>query len=123
MKKVFTLLITCFLFFKSYALSGDKKASSVETHTKTRITYRDMIIDASYFADDFTAYVCEGFSRTFTVTGGTNFQWYKDDVAIPGATSNQYTVTEAGKYRANNSNTVTVIISKKPAKPTITFID
>ncbi len=130
MKKVFTLLISCFFFFRSYAWNDTGKASAGETPARARIAYRDVMPGAAYFADDFLAYVCEGYSRTFTVTaaGAKSFIWYKDDVPIPGETSNKLTVTKAGKYKAkpdnaNMSNTVTVIIAQKPARPTLTFID
>ena len=91
-----------------------------------------MSIAAPYFADDFIAYVCEGLSRTFTVTtdgGATTFSWYRNDVLIVGATTNQLTVSTAGKYKAkasnsnNFSNTVTVVMAKKPAKPKLTFTE
>jgi hypothetical protein len=130
MKKLSILLIICFFFFKSYALNDDNKAASSATPTKVRLTYRDVIFGAPYFADDFTAYVCEGYSRTFTASspGATSFIWYKNDVVIEGATTNQLTVTTAGKYKAkpNNasmSNTVTVVMVQKPSKPTITFTE
>lgn len=131
MKKVFILLIICFFFFKGHSLNDDDKTLSGAPHTKVRLTYRDVMFGAPYFAEDFTAYVCEGSSRTFTVSsnGATSFIWYKNDVVIKGETSNQLTVYTAGKYKAkavetnNMSNTVTVIMIQKPSKPTVTFIE
>jgi hypothetical protein len=127
MKKVFTLLIICFFFFKSYALNADYKDAPGAIYANVRVTYRDLLTPP---ADDFIAYVCEGLSRTFTVTssGATSYTWYKDGVVIPGATSDKLTVNSAGKYnaKANNgslSNTVTVVMSQKPGKPSITFTE
>ena len=125
-----TLLIICFFFFKSYALSEEHKAISKENHSNTGINYGDMGAGTAYFADDFTAYVCEGYSRTFTVSGDPNskYQWYKDSKILRGETSNALSVNSAGKYTATvdgkfATNSVTVIMSKIPAKPRLTFID
>lgn len=46
--------------------------------------------------------ICAGSSLTLTGTGsksGLTFQWRKDNVAIPGATSPTYLVTTSGYYR------------------------
>lgn len=46
--------------------------------------------------------LCHGDSKTLTVdlpATVTDIQWYKDDVAIPGATSNTYIVSESGTYK------------------------
>lgn len=43
--------------------------------------------------------LCSGESWDAVATIGTsNFQWYKDNVAIVGATSNTYTITTIGEY-------------------------
>jgi uncharacterized protein (TIGR02145 family) len=39
-----------------------------------------------------------------TVTGQTSYAWYKDNVAISGATSNTYVPTIAGDYKVQVSN-------------------
>ena len=61
--------------------------------------------------------VCSGSTVTFSITGtGSTFQWRKDGIAIPGATSASYTipaaaVTDTGNYdvmiSANCSPTIT----------------
>lgn len=45
---------------------------------------------------------CNGItSITLTVTGsGSNFQWYKDDILIPGETNTTYNATSPGNYFA-----------------------
>jgi len=46
--------------------------------------------------------ICEGEEAILTATQPStadHFQWYKDDVAIPGATNNSYAATESGAYR------------------------
>lgn len=44
--------------------------------------------------------LCQGASFTNSIYSpyDTNIQWYKDGVAIPGATSSTYDITEAGTY-------------------------
>ncbi|QEC56098.1 T9SS type B sorting domain-containing protein [Flavisolibacter ginsenosidimutans] len=48
-----------------------------------------------------TATVCAGSSVTLTATGGANYQWYKDGVAINNAFSSTYTATQSGRYAAD----------------------
>lgn len=46
--------------------------------------------------------LCYGETKTLTVDlppTVTNIKWYKNNVEIPGATTNTYTVTESGTYR------------------------
>ena len=44
--------------------------------------------------------LCQGgsFNNTISSPYDTNIQWYKDDVAIPGATGTSYVITEPGSY-------------------------
>jgi uncharacterized delta-60 repeat protein/gliding motility-associated-like protein len=67
-----------------------------------------------------TATVCAGGPALLTVNGGTSYQWYKDGIAITGATSANYTATQAGIYSADifngscsgkSSNNATVTVS------------
>ncbi len=51
-----------------------------------------------------SATICAGSSQVLTVTGGTSYQWYKDGVAINGATTATYTATQAGSYTADIIN-------------------
>lgn len=46
--------------------------------------------------------LCQGgsFNNTLLSPYDTNIQWYKDDVAIPGANSTSYLITEPGTYYA-----------------------
>lgn len=48
-----------------------------------------------------TVVLCSGGSATLTVSGGTSYQWYRDGVAISGATLPNYTVATPGKYTAD----------------------
>ncbi|HEX4945599.1 MAG TPA: hypothetical protein VFZ34_02900 [Blastocatellia bacterium] len=41
---------------------------------------------------------CEGAGTTLTATGTGTFMWFKDNVLIPGQTTNSLTVTMAGSY-------------------------
>lgn len=44
--------------------------------------------------------LCEGTEKTIMpTTNGTIFQWFKDNVAIPGATLKDFKVTQAGSYK------------------------
>jgi gliding motility-associated-like protein len=70
-----------------------------------------------------TAAICTGSSQLLTATGGTSYQWYKDGVAISGATTGTYSVTESGLYtadiingtcRAKATNSATVTVSTLP---------
>ncbi|MEO6071045.1 MAG: gliding motility-associated C-terminal domain-containing protein, partial [Chitinophagaceae bacterium] len=67
--------------------------------------------------------ICSGGSATLTATGGTSYQWYKDGVAISGATTNVFAATQAGTYTADiikdkckskASNAAIVVIGSKP---------
>jgi gliding motility-associated-like protein len=68
--------------------------------------------------------LCSGGAVTVTATGGTSYQWYKDGVAITGATQNTYSITAAGTYTADiingeckgkASNSVVATISNSPS--------
>jgi len=76
--------------------------------------------------------ICPGGTITNTISSGFGtVQWYKNDVAIPGATSTTYVITEPGNYYATAVNTqcpgppvttlstaVTVNPNCTPASPT-----
>jgi hypothetical protein len=69
--------------------------------------------------------ICEGKSTEFTASylpataSNVTYQWYKDNVSIPTATTASYTATEAGVYKVtatstcNPSSPVTVISTNK----------
>ncbi len=68
--------------------------------------------------------ICPGGSLTLTVTGGTSYQWKKDGVDIPGATSATYDATSAGTYTATiingscsgpASNSSVITVSSSPS--------
>lgn len=48
-----------------------------------------------------TAVLCAGGIDTLKLSGGTSYQWYRDGVAIEGATTDTYLVKEAGTYTAD----------------------
>lgn len=48
-----------------------------------------------------TLSLCAGGTDTLKVNGGTSYQWYRDGVAIEGATTDTYVVKEAGTYTAD----------------------
>ena len=51
-----------------------------------------------------TATLCGGGSVQLATSGGTAYQWYRDGVAIPGATAATYDATAAGAYRVAITN-------------------
>ena len=52
-----------------------------------------------------TAFVRDILSVVAKVTSGEiNYQWYKDEIAIPGATTSSYEITEKGSYYVKISN-------------------
>jgi len=65
---------------------------------------------------------CEGHFTWLRATGGSSYQWYKNNVMIPGANSLTYKVTKAGNYfcavagagAACSGNTDTIFINVKP---------
>jgi len=48
--------------------------------------------------------ICEGRSQVLAANGGTSYQWKRDGVDIPGATSSTYTATVAGIYSVTIKN-------------------
>lgn len=68
------------------------------------------------------AVVCPGSSLTLTVSGGTTYQWYRNDTVITGATSATYAATQAGRYKVDifagtckgGSSNVSVLTSGVP---------
>lgn len=48
--------------------------------------------------------ICNGRSVVLTSSTAANYQWYKDGILIPGATSQTYTATKAGSYRIYTQN-------------------
>ncbi len=100
-------------------------------------------IDAGYKCNVPTPVVtgslqlCNGFATTLSATGNPVYQWYKDGVAISGATNQTYTTTlagasptPAGSYTVTStdiggctsapSSPAVVTIPAPPAKPVIT---
>lgn len=72
---------------------------------------------------------CAGSSLALTSSPARAYQWYKDSVAISGATAQQYIVNAPGRYSVltteNNcaspmSTGVTITVRPAPPKPTIT---
>jgi hypothetical protein len=67
-------------------------------------SFQDVTINAlpTISIADATGGFCSGSSTTITTTvsAGTVFAWYKDDVLIVGQTGSTLTVTEAAEYKA-----------------------
>jgi iron-sulfur cluster repair protein YtfE (RIC family) len=79
-------------------------------------------------ASDVTTF-CSGGSVTLSSSIVSGNQWYKDDVLIPGATSQTYLVNTSGTYTSKvtttgctsvASNGIVVTVNPVPAAPTIT---
>jgi uncharacterized delta-60 repeat protein len=72
-------------------------------------------------------YFCIGSSLALTSSSSSNNQWYKDGVAIPGATAQTYNATQSGKYTVQVSNgtcsstsiPMDVTASPAPVPPTL----
>ncbi|HYO21478.1 MAG TPA: gliding motility-associated C-terminal domain-containing protein [Flavisolibacter sp.] len=70
------------------------------------------------------ATICAGGSVTLTATGGTSYQWYRNNFQIAGATSATYPAPQAGSYsvdiinsfgcKAKASNTSEVTVTTSP---------
>ena len=73
---------------------------------------------------------CVGGSVILTSSAATGNQWFKDGIAIPGATTATYTATTQGVYTVTATNNsgctsvasaaTTVTVNSNPATPTIT---
>ncbi|CAN5500755.1 hypothetical protein BH11BAC2_BH11BAC2_01860 [soil metagenome] len=77
--------------------SGDNASAS--HRPKLTIQYSYAKIDSSG-----PLHLCTGGSVTFTTNAGYTYQWYKNGVAIAGATSVNYTTSTAGSYYVVLSN-------------------
>ena len=80
----------------------DSSLSSVDcTATSSNFTFTVNALPTIAIADA-TGGFCSGSSTTITTTvsAGTVFAWYKDDVLIVGQTGSTLTVSEAGEYTA-----------------------
>jgi uncharacterized delta-60 repeat protein len=72
-------------------------------------------------------YFCAGSSLALTSSSASNNQWFKDGVAIPGATAQTFNATQSGKYTVQVSNgtcsstsiPLDVTASPAPAPPTL----
>ena len=64
--------------------------------------------------------ICQGTPTTLSTTSGYAYQWFKDNVAISGATTFQYTTDQSGVYYVNvNAGSC----SAKSAEYTVVAID
>lgn len=64
--------------------------------------------------------LCTGQTTLLSTTAGYQYQWFKDNVAIAGATNNSYLATESGLYYVNvNAGSC----SAQSANYTVQFID
>jgi gliding motility-associated-like protein len=71
-----------------------------------------------------SATICQGGSKVLTATGGTSYEWKRNNITIPGQTGATYTATEAGIYsviitngtcQGPASNTTEIIQDPTPA--------
>ena len=108
----------------------DSSLSSVDcTKTSLDFTFTVNALPTISIADA-TGGFCSGSSTTITTTvsAGTVFAWYKDDVLIVGQTGSTLTVSEAGEYTATvtDGNGCTSLLSngldiEEFASPTVTI--
>jgi gliding motility-associated-like protein len=81
-------------------------------------------------ATPVNTFICEGSSVTLTASGGATYQWYLNNVSIPGASSATYAATEPGTYtvvptsaagcRGLTSNPITLTLINRP-QPDFSF--
>lgn len=71
-------------------------------------------------ANPVNATVCEGQSVTLSTTGGVTYEWQKDGVVIPSATTSSYIANVSGNYTVtsnvcpNYSAAIQVVVKPKP---------
>jgi hypothetical protein len=74
--------------------------------------------------------VCEGSSVLLTSSVSSNNQWYRDGMAISGATNQTYQATQSGSYTVRqvfngctsaNSNTAAVVVNPAATTPVISI--
>jgi hypothetical protein len=66
---------------------------------------------------------CEGGNVTLSSSPADNYQWYKNNNLIAGATAQSYTVTSSGNYEVrttnscatSNSNIITITVTPRPS--------
>ncbi|MFB3851804.1 MAG: hypothetical protein ACE14Q_07775, partial [Acidobacteriota bacterium] len=85
------------------------------------LSYSDQASSIKPIINGSTTNICPAQSISLTTqTGKTNYQWYKEGVAISGANSYQYSATESGSYSVSftdennctstsNPHTVTIV--------------
>ncbi len=89
---------------------------SVITSNVSLIIIANPIISASGSLN-----ICEGSSITFASTAAANYQWTRNNVAIPGATGQTYTTSKAGNYKVYEVTTCglkysnKLVLTKSPA--------
>ena len=75
--------------------------------------------------------LCTGGSVVLSSSAASGNQWYKDGMAISGATTQSYTATQAAIYTtrvtvngctSNSSASITVVVNSIPATPSITRV-
>jgi Leucine-rich repeat (LRR) protein len=66
--------------------------------------------------------LCEGQSRTLTATLGNTYQWFRNGIAINGATQRTFTATDAGAYTVRVANAQGCANTSEPVDITITPI-
>jgi len=74
--------------------------------------------------------LCDGESVILISSSTSNNKWYKNGIAVPNATQESFTITEAGTYYVEvstsngickiSSDNIVVVVNPIPAKPTIT---
>ena len=85
--------------------------------------------DPLIIAPDGPTIFCEGDSVRLFAQGATNYQWFKDNVAIAGATEESYLALSSGFFHVtytdqngcnSTADSIQVIVNPGPTKPVIT---
>jgi hypothetical protein len=100
-----TVMVTPYLYFNSERFAGDAVSFDIRVipQTKPEAGYEQNVVEHIEYCHGETVSIDVHHSQGLNLT----YQWYKDHVAIPGATGREYTISEeasrsseSGRYYA-----------------------
>ncbi|WP_281238407.1 Ig-like domain-containing protein [Flavobacterium praedii] len=111
----------------NYTIQTNSSQCTTVANVTGTITVTEQPTKPSITASSSTSFCAPG-SVVLNSSTPTGNQWYKDAVAIVGATANNYTATDSGSYTVNTtqndcisqeSNQVVVTANSIPSRPTL----